>query len=135
VQIAEKADCTRLNGFVYQELQSMKDSSPIAITLAAGMGLLIGAVDFVSPHFLPAVALSILGGGALGLRYPERYWKLAVLLGFCVPVAVVFGMASGHHPARGHFVLIDARAILLALLGATAATAVRLRILAQKRTV
>jgi hypothetical protein len=83
------------------------------------LGLLLGAIDFLSPDFRPILILSALGGGILGWFFPSHRWKLAIWLGLCIPIAIIAGMALRYHPARGHFVFVDARAIVPALLGAS----------------
>jgi hypothetical protein len=87
------------------------------ITATTG-GLLIGAVDFRSPVAWPAILMAVVGGGIIGALWPTRRWKLAAWFGLCVPIAIIAAMAMRYHPARGHFVFLDARASPLALLGA-----------------
>jgi hypothetical protein len=88
------------------------------VLLTSILGLAVGTVDFVSPDFRQAMLLIALGGGLIGYLFPQRLWSLALWLGLLVPIAIIMGMASGHHPARGHFVLIDVRAVIPALFGA-----------------
>lgn len=85
---------------------------------ATALGWGIGALDFLATDFCPAVVLSAFGGCILGWLFPTQRGRLAVWLGVCVPIAIIAGMALHQHPARGHFVFIDARAVLIALLGA-----------------
>jgi hypothetical protein len=96
----------------------LNSRSPLPLMLAASAGLLIGAADFISTDFRPAILMTAFAGAALGSLFPGRRWRLAICIGLFAPIAIVLGMASGHRPARGHFVLIDARAVLPALLGA-----------------
>src|SRR5690349_6553025 len=86
---------------------------------AAGAGLLIGSLDFLCRESFPALLFTALGGVLLGWLAPRLRFRLAVGLGVCVPLAVIMGMALRQHPARPHFVFLDARAVPIALIGAS----------------
>jgi hypothetical protein len=99
-------------------MQSKTSSSWPAWPAATVTGLLIGAIDFLAPHPWPVLVLALLAGIVAGTFAPDTRWKLAVYIGLCVPVAITAGMALHQRPTRGHFVLVDARAVLPALIGA-----------------
>jgi hypothetical protein len=92
-------------------------SGPFGITVAIAMGLALGAIDMVVATPVIAIAGAFLGGIAFG-RWRPKPLKVAALFGFFEPVGVIVMMAMGMHAARHHFVFIDARSILIAMVGA-----------------
>lgn len=104
------------------------DSKTSAWLITTALGLLIGIADFVSPDFRVVLILMLLGGGVIGFYFSAWRWKLAVWLGLCVPIAIIAGMALRQSPVRGHFVFVDARAVIPAMLGASLAGGLRSRV-------
>lgn len=94
---------------------------------AALLGAVAGWLDFQSGAPAFYLAFLIPAAAALGFAWPSRSWRLTLVLGLAVPTTIILGMALRLQPARPHFVLADARAVIPALAAAWVGAWIRQR--------
>ncbi|MDR3688356.1 MAG: hypothetical protein P4L46_03180 [Fimbriimonas sp.] len=84
------------------------------------LGMIFGACDFtlITPVF---VLTGLITCGVLLGSFLEEPVVPAAWVGLGVPVAIVFEMATRQHPARHHYIFLDAGAILWCVAAATIA--------------
>ena len=67
--------------------------------LAAGLGLVVGVIDFnlTTDDALPSVVMIAVPAFLFGLARPRHAWRWALLVGLGVPLCHFAGLAVGYH--------------------------------------
>jgi len=75
---------------------------PLALAIAAGLGLVIAAIDMAAPFGDDSsqftVFLWLVSSGLLGFAMPHRPWRWAVLIGPMLPLASFVRRVAGFPP-------------------------------------
>lgn len=87
--------------------------------VAVACGLAFGMADFVLPYSSLIGLAVFLAGLGLGRIQGKKALAPSLLLGFSTTLGTVCLMANHIHPARPHYIFVDLRNCLVALIGMT----------------